>query len=130
MTDCPEPSTSNPKSDKALRIILAILLLPLIVIIAIACGSDGVMVKEEDYGDRWPLTVPEVELFCKGPYAVYVKLGDNRYGVNGIGSTYVENNYSSTSRDIEDIWRPNPQIPGSRINIGPLIDDGLKLCDS
>ena len=70
MTDCPEPSTSNPKSDKALRIILAILLLPLIVIIAIACGSDGVMVKEEDYGDRWPLTVPEVELFCKGPYAV------------------------------------------------------------
>ena len=112
------------------RIIRPILLFLLLVIAAIACGSDSVTVKEEDYGDRWPLTVTEAELFCKEYYAVYVKVGDHQYGVNGFGATYVKNNYPATSREIEDIWRPDPRGINPHANIGPLIDDGQKLCDN
>jgi hypothetical protein len=41
------------------------------------------------------------------------------YGVNGFGS--------EKYADIQPIWRPAPG--GLRVDIGPMIDRGLKLCE-
>lgn len=96
-----------------------------------ACGGGGsVMVKQEDYGEQWPLTVPEAELFCKEYYSIYVKVGEKRYGVNGTGSTYVKKNYPSARGDLEDIWRADPRGIVPRVSITPLIEAGEELCDN
>ena len=31
-------------------------------------------------------------------------------------------------REIDEIWKANPGIPGTKINMGPLLDKGLSLC--
>jgi len=42
------------------------------------------------------------------------------YAVNG--------NAKIRYRDTFEIWRDNPKIPGTKINIGEMIQMGLKLC--
>jgi hypothetical protein len=49
------------------------------------------------------------------------------------GTVYTVNGSSKGDgfRDIKDIWPPDPKFPptwGLRVNIGPLIELGLKLC--
>ena len=108
-----------------------ILGLILMASLAIGCGGgDSVLVKEEDYGEQWPLTVPEAELFCKGYYAIYVKVGENHYGVNGTGINYLKDNFPSTRRELQDIWRADPRGINPHVNISPLMDAGEELCDS
>ncbi len=115
-------------------------ILPFVVALALilvtGCGDDNSttihdnsrIITEADYGDAWPLTVPEATLICEAPVSVILKVGSNYYGVNGIGTTYVEREYPSNSGDLESIWRADPGGIIPRMNIGPLIDDGLELC--
>lgn len=97
----------------------------------IGCGGgDSVVVKEENYGERWPLTVSEAELFCKGYNAIYVKVDEDYYGVNGFGKNYVKENFPSSGGELKDIWRTDPRGVNSNANIQPLFDAGEELCDS
>ena len=106
----------------------------LVAFVMVGCGSSGgsesVIVREADYGEQWPLTVPQAELFCKGYYSIFVKVGDIRYGVNGTGKNYVMENFPSNNRELEDIWRPDPRGIVPRVNITPLINAGEELCDN
>lgn len=45
------------------------------------------------------------------------------YAVNGTALT-VEPDLPK----IDAIWKNDPDVPGTRINIGPVIDKGLSLC--
>lgn len=78
-------------------------------------------ISESDYGDQWPLTVPSGTLQCEAD-AVTFTAGGVTYAVNGMATT------RDFGVDIDPIWRPNPDIPGAKVSIGPLIDDGLALC--
>lgn len=76
----------------------------------------------------WPFSVPTVTLACRSPTGrgsgmVTVTTPDGReYAVNGTARrSYPE---------VDAIWRTDPEIPGARINIGPVIERGLMLCTS
>ena len=79
-------------------------------------------VSSADFPGEWMLTVDKGELICKAPSTiVFIAPDGAQYAVNG----------TATSRgyaDIQPIWKDNPEIPGTKINIGSLISKGLELC--
>lgn len=97
-----------------------------IALLVVACGgsaADGRPVSKSDYGDEWPLTVDHGTLRCEGASAVvFVAPDGTEYGVNGTAlADYPE---------IDPIWANDPSGVAPKVNIGPLITDGLELCDS
>lgn len=83
--------------------------------------ADGMRVSADDYGDDWPLTVSSGTLDCQREAVTFTTQGTT-YAVNGMAESH------DLGVDIEPIWADNPEIPGTKKNIGPLIDDGLELC--
>ncbi|WP_420714692.1 DUF2511 domain-containing protein [Mycobacterium sp. Aquia_213] len=74
----------------------------------------------------WPLTVGEGTLACEKLGAhlrrVTFTTGGAIYRVNGTAKA------AHKYAHLDQIWRDNPDIPGTKINIGPLLDRGLALC--
>lgn len=86
-------------------------------------------VAAEDYGDRWPLTVPGGTLrYEPAGRAIFRDLDGNEYQLNGMAQ-------SAGYALIDPIWKVREAIPGAdgeapivlRVNIGPLIEDALAL---
>lgn len=74
----------------------------------------------------WPLTVSEGVVRCQEragrPVVTFVTPDARVYGVNG----------AAVSRGlprIDPIWRRDPDLPGGRADISPLLEQGLRLCD-
>ena len=88
-------------------------------------GCPSKRITAEEYGNRWPLTVDEARLYCRHN-AVWLKVNRRKYSLNGLSYSLLRR-HGCTVHELEDIWRPNPESEGLRVNIGPLIDDGLKL---
>lgn len=89
----------------------------------VGSGSDNsITVTRADFGDEWPLTVEEGELACEAD-AVTFTTGGTTYGVNGlaIGRGHPE---------IDPIWADDPEGLVPKINIGPLLQRGLELCET
>ena len=138
-----EKQTVNWKDWKVWSIGVAALMA---VTIVAACGGSasppGVIrskhINAYHYGERWPLTVEKAELICQNAHnpagdgliltRVFVKARGETYAVNGLARDLIESD--PTIHDIYsgNIWRSHSTIPGLRIDIGPLIDEGLKLC--
>lgn len=90
-----------------------------------ACGGDDSLeVSASDFGKEWPLTVSSGVLKCKKdngiPLAI-IEVDGTEYQLNGAAS-------SRGYAPINPIWKANPEIAGTKINIGPLIDKSLSLC--
>lgn len=85
--------------------------------------SGEVTVSRSEYGSEWPLTVDEGVLGCKGAGEVYFTAEGQTYAVNGTAQG------ASDGADIDAIWADDPNASGLKINIGPLIDEGLPLCE-
>lgn len=86
----------------------------------------------EALGSKWPLTVTDVVLRCEPLAHPTQKLGivtavhqGTTYSVNGLADSRAA---SRGWRMIHPIWKANPEVPGTKMNIGPLIDYGLQLC--
>ncbi|HEY4755677.1 MAG TPA: DUF2511 domain-containing protein [Ignavibacteriaceae bacterium] len=92
----------------------------------------SIEVSQSQYGANWPFTVGKGLLGCinhgEHPYAniqvksVYFKANGITYAVNGAATD------QKIGVDIDPIWKSNPSIPGTKINIGSIIDKGLSLC--
>lgn len=85
-------------------------------------AGNAMRVSPGDISGDWPLTVDEGTLRCEGAGAVVFTTSDGReYAVNGMasGQGYAE---------IDPIWRNAPG-PAPKVNIGPLIELGLELCE-
>ena len=81
------------------------------------------LVTRSRYGKRWPFTVPQGIVACDDHGGVVFTTPDGTtYWLNGTAGD--EHKY----RDVHPIWRKDPSIPGLRIDIGPMIDLGLRLC--
>lgn len=116
-----------------LRVILATAICFAIVMLAVpglsAARQGGqeagsVVIKKGQYGKRWPFTVKSGTLSCVSVSSVIFKANGRVYGVNGTALTH---GYPR----INPIWRLDPAYPksyGLRVNIGPIIERGLKLC--
>lgn len=103
---------------------------PTFALQAPSLATPGV-VRAIDLGDRWPLTVSEGVVSCVGEGgglgAAIFTSGGVRYALNGIARG--ERNMKRLQlKEIRPIWRDNPDIPGTKINIGPLIDRALETC--
>lgn len=83
--------------------------------------SAGVLVTRESLGDSWPLTVDQAHVECLDGRLAVVHANGTTYALNG---TAKSRGYPA----VDPIWRANPSIPGTKINIGPLIDIALKQC--
>lgn len=93
------------------------------LILACSGGSeDAGVVSAADFGDQWPLTVDGGKIECLAGSAIVIRVASTTYQLNGAAA-------AQGFRDIDPIWKanPNPNIP--KMNIGPLVSYGLDLCD-
>lgn len=75
------------------------------------------------FGDAWPLTVPEATVECRDDAVVAVIEG-TKYAVNGEAmQRYPE---MPAIRDSQ-LWRESKG--GTKVDIGPILDTGLGLCE-
>jgi len=75
--------------------------------------ESGTHVKAEDFGKRWPFTVSDGHVDCVGRSAVLRTQG-MEYGLNGFARS---RGYTA----IDPVWRDDPEIQGTKINIGEMI---------
>ncbi|WP_394334220.1 DUF2511 domain-containing protein [Mycobacteroides abscessus] len=84
--------------------------------------SHSLHVVEGTWADGlWPLTVSEGTLECNNMAVTFRTQDGATYAVNGTAR--------SKHPGLEPIWKPSPEVPGARVNIGPLLNAGLKLCN-
>lgn len=86
------------------------------------------LVRAADYGEDWPLTVNSGVLRCDEPGAVTFTSGGTTYWINGTAGNFADEN---GWLDVEPIWRDDPEDPDPafRVDISPLLDGGLALCE-
>ena len=100
------------------------------LLLVVGCGGEkekGSPISQEQFGEQWPLTVPNGRLSCiffSGPRQVVTFIAPNgtEYGLNGVA------NGSGYFTPIDSIQKPDPANPPAKKSIGVLIDAGLKLC--
>jgi hypothetical protein len=95
-----------------------------ILLSALVACSDAEVTKA-DYGDDWPLTVESGVLKClddNGLALAIIEVNGVEYQLNGAAK-------SRGYDDIDTIWSNNPNIPGTRVSLSPLIRKALELCN-
>jgi hypothetical protein len=88
-------------------------------------APNEIRIARQDFGNAWPFTVEEGVLSCKG------KGGVGEVVLTANGTTYALNGVAKGTkkyRPIDDIWAENPSLAGTKKDIGPIIERGLKLC--
>ncbi len=102
----------------------------LCVLFLAACASEaGEDAAAKDYGADWPFTVSEGTLRCDGPGWVTFESAGVTYAINGLASGHAD---QEGWVDSDQIWASDDEDLGLGLkkNMGPIIDDGLALCDS
>lgn len=100
------------------------------ILLLAGCGSNGIKITRSDYGDKWPFTVEEGVLSCRdtGRTVGTTRMVEITFTANGVtyginGTAKGNDRYS----DVDAIWATNPSCPGTRKDIGPILDRGLAL---
>ena len=75
-------------------------------------------VSEDEFGDTWPLSIPEGYLECIGGDKIILHYNDVKYAVNGTARSQIDR---MGLTDIRAIWKDG-------YNIGPVLNKGLALC--
>lgn len=85
------------------------------------------LISAEDLGDAWPFTTDEMHLQCLPGAAVVVSDAETgvMYPLNGTAKAKAG---ALALEPIDKVWRDNPAIPGTKVSVGPLIEQGLQLC--
>jgi hypothetical protein len=84
-----------------------------------------VLVKQEDYGEKWPFTVNEGYVACEeGTYVIFIA-HNVKYALNGTAQTIrKQRGYNA----IDFIWKNDPKFPGLKIGYAPFLKLGNDLC--
>lgn len=85
------------------------------------------LIDQEQFGDNWPFTPPEMHLSCLPGKAVVVMDVESgvMYPLNGSASQQAKRHGMAA---LSEIWRDNPRIPGTKVSVNPVINRGLQLC--
>ena len=85
------------------------------------------LISAEASGEAWPFTVAELHLQCLPGRAVVVTDVESgaMYPLNGPAKSKAQ---ALALEPLEKIWRENPAIPSTKVSIGPVIEQGLQLC--
>lgn len=83
-----------------------------------------IFVSRDTYGDEWPFTIDFGIIECRRYHAVVFRTEDHQvYALNGKAIAMKE------FKDVREIWKHDPNIPGSRASLSKLIQEGLNLCE-
>jgi hypothetical protein len=83
-------------------------------------GQRGIVYKKADYGEKWPFSVDEIDVYCAGlaKNEIYFKAGGTTYALNGKAQTAAENRKSAeTFNSYKEVWLDDPKYPGSKMPI-------------
>tara|TARA_R110002167_G_scaffold98718_7_gene259401 strand:+ start:22190 stop:22612 length:423 start_codon:yes stop_codon:yes gene_type:complete len=87
-----------------------------------ADNAEAGVLTQEQLGDAWPFTVAEGAVDCVSGGAAVFRSDGVTYQLNGTAR-------AKGYEPIDSIWKENPALPGTRINLGPILDAALKQCD-
>lgn len=109
---------------------MRLLALLAVTLLAMGCTADaeeprGNVITRADLGEKWPLTVDEVELGCADDMPYIVAPDGTEYALTGAG--YTHGDYAELEAT-NPLWADNPTIDGAKFNIKPLTDAAWKLC--
>lgn len=98
-----------------------------LLVSAVAAAGTIDLVSAEDYGAAWPFTGEEMHLLCMAGSAVVASDPESgrMYPLNGTARSQAQR---LGLDQLEAVWRDNPENPGTKVSIGPLIERGLALC--
>ncbi|MER2556045.1 MAG: DUF2511 domain-containing protein [Candidatus Competibacter denitrificans] len=105
-----------------------------LILFASLAHAETAIISAAQFGNDWPLTVPSGVVSCEPAsdgstqIRIVTFVADGKtYAVNGTAMAIAKRN--KAWRDIEEIWKPDPQYPKQmKMNIGPVLDTGLALC--
>lgn len=85
------------------------------------------LISDEDFGNAWPFTFEEGYLACHAGNAVTVMDAESgrMYPLNGPAQGKAS---ALGLDDLATVWRDNPAIPGTKVSVGPVIEQGQQLC--
>lgn len=95
----------------------------LLLVTATSCGevpTNEIAITQGQFGDAWPFTTSNGILKCENK-AITFRTNTRTYGING----------TAQGRGFpgpEAVWKVDPSVPGKRMDIGPILDKGLSLC--
>lgn len=96
-----------------------------LALLFIACGGPAPgHVTRAEFGDRWPLTVDDGTLSCQFNAVIFTREGVT-YAVNGVAQ---QMRADRKWHDITEIWADNPDTPGLKKSLDPLLARGQQLC--
>ncbi len=84
--------------------------------------SSGKTITRTEYGSSWPFTVESGAIDCVDRFAAIFISNNVRYQLTGFASTM-------GYKPIDSIWRDNPEIPGSKVSLGPITQLALERCE-
>ena len=114
---------ANEAAHQTLLSRLSVFLLFLTAIVSGCSSSTNMKISRADLGDEWPFTVDSGVIACNHPSSAVVFFTNEKiYAVNGVAKG--EKRYA----DVREILRDHPSVAGSKVDIGPILDRGLKLC--
>lgn len=93
----------------------------------VAQAAGPKLISAEDFGDAWPFTAEEMHLQCLPGNAVVVSDAETgaMYPLNGPAQNRAR---ALALEPLDKVWRDNPAIPGTKVSVGPVIEQGLQLC--
>ncbi len=103
------------------------LLFGLLLASPLAIAAPPKLIDAESYGEAWPFTFEEAHLQCYPGKAVVVSDAETgrSYPLNGPATSKAG---QLGLEPLEQVWLDNPTIPGTKVNVGPVIQEGLALC--
>lgn len=106
----------------------------ILIIFCIPLIAGSKVISESQYGKNWPFTVKSGTLECLNGNIVVFHANGQTYAINGSADGVAG---SRGYKDLREIWRNNPEYDKyfskndpdhPKINIGPIIKEGLQLC--
>lgn len=97
-------------------------------VLFITCGPSGRVSADTWEDGEWPFTVGNGRLQCfKGPMVFFFTDDGKVWPLNGPAMSNFKR-FTYGQPDVQPIWKGDPQVPGARISMGPMLKYGLSLC--
>lgn len=92
-----------------------------------AVAAQKELVSDEVFGIDWPFAFEEGYVACHAgnPVTVMDAETGRMYPLNGAAKGKAN---TLGLDDLETVWRDSPEIAGTRVSVGAVIEKGLQLC--
>ena len=94
-------------------------------------SSTNMKVSRADLGDAWPFTVDSGVVACNHPSSeivFFTSQSQKIYAIDEVAKGMEMAKGMKRYADVREILRDHPSVAGSKVDIGPILDRGRKLC--